>query len=98
MAANAVFLKVEADGITQTLREFLVELPGVRNEAVLDLSSIQRLDAKHLEIMKDIAATAEAKRLKVILCGVNVKIYKVLKLARLTQRFVIVAAETVTAK
>ena len=98
MSANAVFLKIEPDGITESLREALAALSAGESNAVLDFSSIERLDAKHLVIMKEMAAVAESKGCKVALRDVNVRIYKVLKLARLTQGFLIVAAEAATGK
>ena len=37
--------------------------------------------------MEDFASTAESKGVKVVLCGVSVSIYKVLKLVNLASRF-----------
>ena len=56
-------------------------------EAVLDFSSVRRVDSSTLRAMEEFARIAEKKAAKVILRGVNVDVYKVLKLVKLTRRF-----------
>jgi anti-anti-sigma regulatory factor len=43
-----------------------------------------------LRALEGLADAADEKSVKVVLCGLNVDIYKVLKLARLSPRFSIV--------
>jgi anti-anti-sigma regulatory factor len=57
------------------------------SELVLDFSTVQHIDPKALRAMEELAQGAERAKLIVVFRGVNVKIYKVLKLARLASRF-----------
>jgi anti-anti-sigma regulatory factor len=54
---------------------------------VLDFSSVRRIDPNALRAMEKLAGLADGKAVKVVLRGVNVDIYKVLKLVKLTSRF-----------
>ena len=56
-------------------------------DAILDFSSIARLDAAGLRALEDLAAAADQKSIKLTLRGANVAVYKVLKLTKLTRRF-----------
>ena len=56
----------------------------------LDFSSVRRLDTGGLRALEDFVGAADGKTVKVTLRGVNVDVYKVLKLARLSSRFSIV--------
>jgi len=56
-------------------------------EAVLDFSWVRRVDSRTVRAMEEFARIAEKKAVKVILRGVNVDVYKVLKLVKLTRRF-----------
>lgn len=56
-------------------------------ELTLDFSGVVRVDSPGLRAIQDLAHRAEEKKVKVVVRGVNVNVYKTLKLARLTQRF-----------
>jgi anti-anti-sigma regulatory factor len=56
-------------------------------ELTLDLSAVARLDPGAVRGLEALARIAGEKTAKVTLRGVNVEVYKVLKLARLTSRF-----------
>ena len=58
-----------------------------QGEVVLDFSSVRRIDPSALRAMEKLAGIADDKAVKVVLRGVNVDIYKVLKLVKLTPRF-----------
>ncbi len=68
----------------QTARETLDSAQG---DVVLDFSSVRRIDPSGLRAMEKLAGIADDKAVKVVLRGVNVDIYKVLKLVKLTSRF-----------
>ena len=87
MAMNAVWLKLEDSNLADTLRKASAELDGAEGEVVLDFSSVHRIDASALRSIEALAAIAHDKGVKVALRGVNVSIYKVLKLARLDPQF-----------
>ena len=53
----------------------------------LDFSAVRRMNPAALRAIEDFAGAADEKSVKVTLRGVNVDIYKVLKLARLSSRF-----------
>jgi anti-anti-sigma regulatory factor len=56
-------------------------------ELVLDFSAVVRVDSPGLSALQDFALRAEEKHVKAFFRGVNVNVYKALKLARLTREF-----------
>jgi anti-anti-sigma regulatory factor len=87
MAIVSEFLKIDGEdtaGCLQSAREKF----NNTGATVLDFSSVRRIDPKTLRAMEELATLAEAKSVKISLRGVNVDIYKVLKLSRLALRFV----------
>jgi anti-anti-sigma regulatory factor len=87
MSTIAVFLKVEEANAVSALQEAAGSLDGAHGEAVLDCSSLRRIDSAAMRALEAFARAAEEKGVKVVLSGVNVGIYKVLKLVKLTRRF-----------
>jgi anti-anti-sigma regulatory factor len=87
MAMTAVFLKVDETRLVPTLREVGEKLDGTEGEVALEFSSVLRIDGSVLRAMEELARIAEGKNVKVALRGVNVDVYKVLKLVKLTRRF-----------
>ncbi|MFY9673397.1 MAG: STAS domain-containing protein [Terriglobales bacterium] len=70
-----------------SLKEALPKIDGAKGEVVLDFSSVQRLDSRVLQVLKEYAAVAHEKEVKIILRGVNASVYKVLTLVKLTRPF-----------
>ena len=62
-------------------------LPAPTSELLLDFSAVQRIDAKALIAIEELAERAEQAEVAVVFRGVNVKVYKVLKLVRLASKF-----------
>ena len=58
-----------------------------QNDLVVDFSKVRRIDAAALREMDKLAGVADTHSVKVGLRGVNVDIYKVLKLVKLASRF-----------
>jgi anti-anti-sigma regulatory factor len=87
MAMTAVFLNIDDVRVVAALREAGEKLDGTEGEAVLDFSSVSRVDPAAVRALEDIARVADEKNVKVVLRGVNVDVYKVLKLMKLTRRF-----------
>jgi anti-anti-sigma regulatory factor len=87
MAMIAVWLKIDEERVVQALQEAGEKLDGVEGEVVLDFSSVRRIDASAVRAMEGFADTADDKAVKVALRGVNVGVYKVLKLVKLASRF-----------
>ena len=87
MAMIAVWLKIDEEHVVQALQEAGEKLDSVEGEVALDFSSVRRIDASALRAMEEFAVVADDKGVKVVLRGVNVGVYKVLKLVKLTSRF-----------
>ena len=79
--------KVKSEDVAKALGDLRGRLADYEGEVTLDFSGVRRVDPSGLRAIEDLAAAAEAKSVKVSLQGVNVGVYKVLKLARLTVRF-----------
>jgi anti-anti-sigma regulatory factor len=63
------------------------QLESTGGEVFLDFSSVRRIDSSSLRAIEELASTAEQKDVKVVLRGVSVDVYKVLKLMKLASRF-----------
>ena len=87
MAMIAVWLKIDEESVVQALHEASEKLDDVEGEVALDFSSVHRIDAIALSAMAEFADIADSKGVKVVLRGVNVGVYKVLKLVKLASRF-----------
>lgn len=77
---------VEGSRVTESLRNVLGSLDGA-DELVIDFSQVRRLDAGALQVLDQLAEQAAARSVPVVLRGVDVTVYKVLKLIRLAPRF-----------
>jgi anti-anti-sigma regulatory factor len=87
MTMNAEWLEIDGERVMQGLQVARETLDGATSDVVLDFSSVRRVDPNALKAMEKLAALGDGKALKVVLRGVNVDIYKVLKLVKLTSRF-----------
>jgi len=87
MAMIAVWLKIDGEGVVQSLQEACEKLDSADGEVVLDLSAVRRIDPSAVKAMEKLAAIADDKTVRVVLRGVNVEIYKMLKLVKLARRF-----------
>ena len=85
MEKNVVVVMDERSLLT-TLDKAGKNLNG-EQELTLDCSGVSRVDSSGLRAMQDLAHRAEEKSVRVVLRGVNVGVYKAMKLARLTRRF-----------
>ena len=87
MPMTAVWLKIDGQDAPAALRAALEKLDSADGEMVLDFSHVRRVDPSALRVMERLAGVAAEKAVKVVLCGVNVDIYKALKLMRLAPLF-----------
>jgi len=87
MAMIPVLLNLGEKRLVPALQEAREKLDSVEGEAVLDFSSVRRIDSSALRAMEEFVGVADEKSVKVVLSGVNVGAYKVLKLAKLASRF-----------
>jgi len=87
MSETAIFLNMDEERVVPALQEATSGLDGAQGEVVLDFSSVRRIDSGALRALEEFARVADEKAVKIVLRGVNVDVYKVLKLVKLTQRF-----------
>jgi anti-anti-sigma regulatory factor len=87
MAMIAAWLKIDEERVVQELQEAAEKLDSAEDEVVLDFSSVRRIEPSVLRAMEEFAGKADNKGVKVLLRGVNVDVYRVLTLVRLTSRF-----------
>jgi anti-anti-sigma regulatory factor len=87
MATIAVSLEIGAERVTPALEEARKKLEGAEGEMVLDFSAVRRIDAGALQALQQLAAAADERSIKLVLRGVSIDIYKVLKLMQLASRF-----------
>ena len=87
MATNTVWPKIDGERRFQTLQEVIEKLDSAEGEVVLDCSSVRRIDPSALRALEKLAGIADEKSVKIVLRAVNVDVYKVLKLVKLTSRF-----------
>jgi anti-anti-sigma regulatory factor len=87
MAMIAEWLKIDEERVVLGLQEAGEKLDCVEGEVALDFSAVLRIDAGALKAMEGFAGIADDKGVKVVLRGVNVGVYKVLKLVKLASRF-----------
>jgi anti-anti-sigma regulatory factor len=87
MATIALMLRVDGERAVQDVEEAREKLAQAHGELVLDFSSVTRLDPSVVRAMQTLTGKAEEAKVRVVLRGVNVDLYKVLKLANLAPRF-----------
>jgi anti-anti-sigma regulatory factor len=86
MSSTALFLPIDGDRIVRILQETSERLDEAHCEAILEFSSVHRINSDALRALEDFTRVADEKTVKVVLRGVNVDVYRVLKLVKLTQR------------
>ena len=85
-----VWVGIDGERVAEALHEAGEKLDSVGGDVFLDFSAVRRIDPSGLRALEDFVGAADGKTVKVTLRGVNVDMYKVLKLARLSSRFSIV--------
>ena len=88
---SSVLLKIDGGRVADSVQEACASLNCEQGELRLDFSGVSRIDPGDLRAMQGLASLADDKAVKVGLVGVNVGIYKVLKLAKLAPRFCFLA-------
>lgn len=87
MATNAVSLVVNDEHLVGALQQARKQLESAGGEVVLDFAAVRRIDSRALAELEALADAAQKKSVKVALRGINVDVYKVLKLVKLAPRF-----------
>jgi anti-anti-sigma regulatory factor len=89
MATVALWTKIQEESAVELLRGAMEKLDGANGEITLDFSSVQQVDASIVGAVEELIERAERKDVRVALRGVNVDVYKVFKLVKLSSRFVL---------
>lgn len=87
MAIITSWVRVDEERAVQDLEDARDKLDTADGELVLDFALVRRIDPGAIGAMEKLASSADDKGVKVVLRSVNVEVYKVLKLVRLTHRF-----------
>jgi ABC-type transporter Mla MlaB component len=87
MATIAMMFKIDGEGVAPALQEAGEKLDKADGQMVLDFSTVRRVDPAALFAMEELAGIADGRCVKLALRGVNIDVYKVLKLVNLTRRF-----------
>jgi len=82
-----MLLKLEENQVGPTLQEIGNKLQAGGSELVVDFSSVHRIDSNAVLAIEELAREADSKAVKIVFRGVNVDVYKVLKLVKLASRF-----------
>ena len=82
--------EIDEEHVVEGLQAVRDKLATVGGEVLLDFFFTQQLDPSGLQVLEALAGDAEVMKVKVVLRGINVDVYKVLKLAGLDGRFVFV--------
>jgi anti-anti-sigma regulatory factor len=87
MAMIPGWLSIDERCVGPALQDAVEKLDGTGDEAVVNFSAVWRLDPTALRAMEEFVGVADEKGVKVVLRGVSVDVYKVLKLTKLASRF-----------
>lgn len=80
------YLELDGDNAAPALQGACEKLES-GDEVILDFSRLARIAPSAVRGLEALARAAAEKTAKIMLRGVNVEVYKVLKLARLASRF-----------
>ena len=87
MATNTVCPEIADSPVAAVLQGALARLDTVDHELVLDFSFVDRLDPSALRALEQLASKAHHNSVKLVLRGVKVEVYKVLKLVQMADQF-----------
>lgn len=87
MEMQAVAIEIDEERVVESLQEAAKTLDSAEGELALDFSSVRRIDAGSIRALEELARNAAAKDVKVVLRGVNVSVYKVLRVVKMASRF-----------
>ena len=87
MTTNGTWFKVNEKHTSQDLQADVNSIDRGDSELVIDCSELARLDTRAIATLEALSKKADEHRVKVVLHGVNVDVYKVLRLIKLAPRF-----------
>ncbi len=87
MATVAELIAIDPQNVTRSLLQAAEKLSSTPAAATVDFTSVPKIDAGGVHALEQVARIANEQSVRVVLRGVSVDVYKVLKLVKLTQRF-----------
>lgn len=72
--------------LVAVLHDLAQKLERAGSELILDFSAVPWIDSQAVLAIDELSQKADEKSVRIVLRGVNVDVYKVLKLVRLTPR------------
>lgn len=82
----AEWQRIDGEHVAESLRAIAEKLTASDGDLVLDFSAVRFLSPAALAALSQFASTAEKKRVRLVFRAVNIDVYKVLKLAKMTSR------------
>jgi len=89
MGTTPVVVNINEQRLVLALEQAAKQLDDGASDITVDFTSVRRMDASHVRRMEDLAHSE--KGVKIVLRGVNVDVYKALKLLKLTNHFLFVS-------
>ena len=87
MPVSSILLEMDKTQLGTVLERAIGMLGGSDSELTLDFTSVDRVGPDDLKLLEKVGTVAAGKSARVVLRGINVRIYKALKIANLTERF-----------
>ncbi len=87
MGTVAQWFKIDGEHVAGDLQGARETLHDANSEVVLDFSAVPRIDPPGIKALQEFATRADEDSVKVVLQGVGVEVYKVLKLVGVVSRF-----------
>jgi ABC-type transporter Mla MlaB component len=87
MTTTTMVFRLNGEITSQALIWVRGQLDACEGDLLLDFSRLLRMTSDSLPVLEEIADLLDGDAKRVVLRGVNVSIYKVLKLVNLSQRF-----------
>jgi anti-anti-sigma regulatory factor len=81
---------IDGEHVAQQLNEICGKLATEGPEVLLDFFLAQTLDPAGIQALEELACAAGIENAKIVLRGMNIEMYKVLKLAGLSDNFTFV--------
>lgn len=87
MATIAELIAIDPQNVTRSLLQAAEKLSSAPADATLDFSTVPQIDASVIGALEEVARIADERSVRIVLRGVSVDVYKVLKLVKLSRRF-----------
>jgi anti-anti-sigma regulatory factor len=87
MATTAETLRIDSAGAAGLLQRASEQVKNGANEVIVEFGSVRRIDPRILLLLEQLAAEGAKRKVNISLRGVNIDVYKVIKLSHLAAHF-----------